>query len=162
VLTGVFLGKSELDAEPDEFGWWSDLWLDAGEKRLALVARLRARGAQIFGSSQPVPGSVAKAGRRIDAWAHMMQTLSTSPQNTLSIIQPVKAILDQMPEDIALAGIRTVLSELHNLGADPDATLLASVKAKNERALSNEDEARWQKFVQSVDATSRLAEQLRQ
>jgi hypothetical protein len=92
MMKGALLGKSILDPNPDEDGWWVDLWLDRGNARVAMVKRLAERGAQLYGSSQPV-GHVAK-GRdgHIEVWPFWLQTITTTPQNTLSVIRP-KALL---------------------------------------------------------------------
>lgn len=44
LMNGVLIGKADrLGTEdgrlgqPDEYGWWSDLWLNAGERRIAAV-----------------------------------------------------------------------------------------------------------------------------
>ena len=125
LMNGVLIGKADrLGAEdgtlgePDEFGWWADTWLKAGERRLAAVKALAARGAELFGSSYAYPNLVkrGKAGH-IDVWPYMLQTLSTSPQNTLSAFRPAKAVLDAFDEaDISvMPALRDVLTELDNL-----------------------------------------------
>lgn len=110
---GRFEGPSR---EPDDEGWWVTVWLDAGEKRLDLVRRLADRGAQLFGSSETLPGvSTVKASLdgpgykagdvvpwrpgivgEIMSWPYWRQTLSSSPQNTHSVIRPLKATLDEI------------------------------------------------------------------
>lgn len=91
---GRFDGKAN---EPDEDGWWVTVWLEQGQKRLDLIRRLADRGAQIFGSSESVPGLVRKAtSGEILVWPYWRQTLSTSPQNTHSVIRPLKATLDEI------------------------------------------------------------------
>jgi hypothetical protein len=79
----------------EEDGWWVDVWLRHGEKRLDLIKRLADRGAQIFGSSESVPGMVKKASTgEILVWPYVRETLSTSPQNTHSVLRPLKAVLE--------------------------------------------------------------------
>ncbi len=96
---GGFEGKSN---EPDQDGWWVTVWVDAGQKRLDLIKRLAER-ATIFGSSESVPGLTKKASTgEILVWPYWRQTLSTSPQNTHSVIRPLKATLDE----IEMAGER--------------------------------------------------------
>lgn len=87
------IGKA-VDPEMDEDGWWVTVWLDHGSKRLNLIRKLAERGAQLFGSSESVAGLVKKAKTgEIMEWPYWRQTLSTSPQNTHSIIRPIKAVL---------------------------------------------------------------------
>ena len=91
---GRFDGKSD---EPDEDGWWVTVWLAQGEKRVNLIRQLAARGAAIYGSSESVPGLTKKAATgEIMVWPYWRQMLSTSPQNTHSIIRPMKATLDEI------------------------------------------------------------------
>ena len=48
MMTGHLLGKSILDPDPEEDGWWVDLWLKAGDKRVRMIQALRrARGATV-------------------------------------------------------------------------------------------------------------------
>ena len=106
----VDLGTQDGRAgEPDEDGWWVTVWLDAGQKRLNLVRALAERGAELFGSSETLPGLATVKARdgsilpwrpglagEIMAWPYWRQTLSTSPQNTHSVIRPLKATLDEI------------------------------------------------------------------
>ena len=88
------IGKAD-NLREEEDGWWVDVWLEHGAKRLELIKRLAERGAQIFGSSESVPGMVKKASNgEILIWPYVRQTLSTSPQNTHSILRPLKAVLE--------------------------------------------------------------------
>ena len=127
MMTGAIIGKSILDPDPDEDGWWVDLWLKLGDKRVALIQRLAQRGAQLFGSSQPLKAKVDRDTGEIVMWAHMLQTLSTSPQNTYSVLRPAKAMLEEADE----AGLEvprqmaTLLEEMRDLDADLRRTSLA-------------------------------------
>lgn len=91
------IGKA-VDPMMDEDGWWVTVWLDHGSRRLDLIRRLAERGAQLFGSSESVAGMVRKdkATGEVLAWPYWRQTLSTSPQNTHSVIRPIKAVLDDL------------------------------------------------------------------
>ncbi len=87
------IGKA-VDPVMDEDGWWVTVWLDHGARRLNLIKRLAEKGAQLFGSSESVAGMVKKAKTgEILVWPYWRQTLSTSPQNTHSVIRPIKAVL---------------------------------------------------------------------
>jgi hypothetical protein len=91
------IGKA-VDPEMDEeTGWWVTVWLDHGSRRLNLVRKLAERGAQLFGSSESVSGLVERDRKtgEILVWPYWRQTLSTSPQNTHSVIRPIKAVLEQ-------------------------------------------------------------------
>jgi hypothetical protein len=136
-MNGVLIGKARnLHREDD--GWWVDLWLNAGEKRLALIKQLNEKGAELFGSSYAYPNLVkrGKAGH-IEVWPYMMQTLSTSPQNTNSVLRPAKAVLDAFTQaDIAVdARLADILTELETL-RDLDANLTGEAAAKAGRELS--------------------------
>lgn len=148
VMNGRVLGKSILDDEPESDGWWSDFWLKQGEKRLSKIAELVKRGAQLFGSSQPLPGVEREESGEITVWPHWLQTLSTSPVNTFSIVKP-KALLEEYTEPLS-AELRHVLASLGNLsvdlgptfdvGEDPAKSGRVDI-ARFERALDNSLEA---------------------
>lgn len=107
---GRFDGPSK---EPDEDGWWVTVWLDLGQKRANLIRKLQERGGTLYGSSETLPGVATVKARdgsirpwapglpgEIVTWPYWRQTLSTSPQNTHSVLRPLKATLDE----IAAAG----------------------------------------------------------
>jgi cation transport regulator ChaB len=153
-LNGVLIGKAK-NLQMDEDGWWVDLWLNAGERRLALVRKLAEKGAELFGSSYAYPNLVkrGKAGH-IDVWPYMMQTLSTSPQNTNSIHRPAKAVLDAFTRaDIAVEPILAdVLTELATL-RDLDANLTGEAAAKAGRELSGanlSEMEEWREMLESI------------
>ena len=131
---GRFDGPSK---EPDEDGWWVTVWLHAGEKRLELIRRLAERGAQIYGSSESVAGLVRKADTgEILVWPYWRQTLSTSPQNTLSVLRPLKAGLAALDNDTP-ALWQDLEIALRDLGSDLHATSLGGEHgAKAGRVLS--------------------------
>lgn len=133
VMSGVILGKSILDKEPDEDGWWADIWLKAGEKRVALVKALARRGAQLFGSSQPIgtPKKDRETGEYL-LWPHFLQTISTSPQNTNSVIVPAKAHMD---DDLGVSpAIKALLADIDQLRTDLQPTsVVGEVSARDER-----------------------------
>lgn len=89
------LGTAEGPSdEPDEDGWWVDVWLKAGEARARQIERLVARGGKLFGSVGTMPHMIrrGKAGH-IDCWPYFEQSLTTSPQNTHSAFRSAKALL---------------------------------------------------------------------
>jgi len=114
------IGKA-INLREEEDGWWVDVWVDAGEARTELVKKL-AKRASIYGSSEPIQDMVVvnKATGHIDVWPYLRQTLSTSPQNTHSVLAPLrKAVLDMRgvysPTE---AFWQEVLDTLRDLGPD--------------------------------------------
>lgn len=177
-MGGTVLGKAtdlrlgiDGEGEPEAEGWWVDAWILAGDNRRAEIAARQAvanfkgivrRGATIYGSSAPLksraPFFARKPDGHIEKWAYAEQTLSTSPQNTMSTFGPMKAhlaLFDGAGIDLPLA-IRGVLSDLDNLGADLTATSNAGSgddleKAGRVLASSVEDDIR-----AALDALSRV------
>lgn len=114
------IGKA-IEPEMDEHGWWVKVWLQAGDTRVRLIKALQDRGAQLFGSSETIGelARVDKASGHIELWPYWRQTLSTSPQNTHSVLRPLKASLaDAMrdasytPSDAFWADLTAELSDL--------------------------------------------------
>lgn len=145
------LGKALLDPEPDEDGWWVDVWLDHGQKRVNLVKRL-AEKAPIFGSSEALWSKASAEGEILD-WPYWRQTLSTSPQNTHSIVKPaMKATLD----DMTTAGIavddriRSFITDLDALGVDLRSTSLGEDAAKAGRVLASRNETRLREAIAAL------------
>ena len=139
---GRFEGPSK---EPDEDGWWVTVWLDQGQKRVELIRRLAAQ-ATIYGSSESVPGMTRKASNgEILVWPYWRQTLSTSPQNTHSVIRPLKATLDEIeaagerPGQTFWSDLEATLRSLGpSLSLPPD---WAEARAKAGRVLSQANES---------------------
>jgi hypothetical protein len=94
VMKGAILGRLVLDGKAEDTGWWGDFWAKAGEKRLALVAQLEARGAHLYGSSQAAYAKKDKATGEILVWPMIREAISTSPQNTYAVLPGLKALLD--------------------------------------------------------------------
>lgn len=124
-MGSTVIGKA-VNLGMDEEGWWVDVWLKHGERRLELIRRLASQAAatgkaMIFGSSEPMAPLVARGpwkdggrslvglppdhplaqgkAREITVWPYMRQTLSTSPQNTLSVLRPLKATLEDLTSE---------------------------------------------------------------
>ena len=150
-LGKTIIGKSILDPDPDEDGWWVDFWVKAGEKRLRLVKALSDRGAQLFGSSQAASGSVRPlGGGLIKVWPFYKQTISTSPQNTLSVMT-AKATLDEI--NSSGIAISTAMTRLIEESADLEADLArASVSAKAGRELSGSNEAEIEAAIEEYES----------
>lgn len=122
VMQGVVLAKAVLRDEPDEDGLWADLWARYGEARLSKVKALVQRGVQLFGSGQPthpLDTSVDPETGEITRFPLLIETLTTSPQNTYAVVRP-KALLDDLDiAEIAVSGeLRDLLTELDHLGTD--------------------------------------------
>lgn len=149
------LGKAVLDDEPTDEGWWVDVWLNAGERRTQLVKALAAK-APLYGSSQALPSLVKrKADGEITVWPYVEQTLTTSPQNTLSVVRSAKALLDDFDDaEIAVHGaLKAFLADLDDLGADLSPTWLQTgdVEAKAGRVLSAANEAALRAALEQLD-----------
>lgn len=143
MMRDTIIGKSILDPDPDEDGWWVDVWLKAGEKRLSLIKRLVERGAQLFGSSQAAYKKADPATGEILEWPFTIETLSTSPQNTYSVLRPAKADLHSAQFPVSEA-MQDFITSLDNLGSDLTSTPGQGetaakagrvLSARNERAL---------------------------
>ena len=145
------LGKAILDPEPEDDGWWVDVWLKHGEKRVNLVKRL-AEKAPIFGSSEAL-WVKADAKGDITDWPYWRQTLSTSPQNTHSIVRPaMKATLDEMTSaGIAVDDrLRSFVADLDALGVDLRSTSLGEDAAKAGRVIAGRNEKRLREAIAAL------------
>lgn len=138
MMKGHILGKSILDPDPEEDGWWADFWWDKGNKRVALVKSLAARGTQLFGSSQPLGKTERTSAGEITVWPHWLQTVSPSPQNTYSVIRP-KASLDAINDDSPFWS--EIATALRDLGSDLRSTSLGENAAKSGRMFSARNES---------------------
>jgi hypothetical protein len=122
------------------------------------VKRLAER-APIYGSSEAL-WSKADADGNITEWPYWRQTLSTSPQNTHSVIRPaLKASL----ADFDIAGIavdaqvRSFITDLDALGVDLRSTSLGEDAAKAGRVLSARNETRLREAIAALsDALAEL------
>lgn len=145
-MGGTIFGKAVLDNEPEEDGWWVTVWLKHGERRLDLVRKLASKGAELFGSSEAVPSLVQKARTgEILVWPYIRQAISTSPQNPLSIIRPLKATVDDLAtegESPTSAFFDDLEQLLGSLTSDPVSSLASDDTAKAGRVLATRNEAR--------------------
>ena len=120
-MQDTLFGKA-VNFRQEEDGWWSDIWFKIGEKRKSLIDMLAKKGAEIFGSSQTIP-TLAKADRRTGewlVWPHIEQTLSTSPQNTKSVMRSMKAVLSdfEKAEVNVHGGLTEMLDSLASYASD--------------------------------------------
>ena len=148
------LGKA-VDPIMDEDGWWVTVWMNHGERRVELIRRLAER-APIFGSSESIAGQTRKAETgEILLWPYWRQTLSTSPQNTKSVLRPLKASIDDLyatggtPTDAFWADI---VADLTDLRADLHRTSVSDDAAKAGRVLSAMNEAALRKAIDELAA----------
>lgn len=148
------LGRA-VDPETDEDGQWVTVWLKHGERRVRLIQQLAERG-QVFGSSEAVPGmsrmASGKAWTRtepgeIAVWPYMRQALSTSPQNTLSVIRPLKATLD----DLAATGDAPTAAFFDDLATFLDTLASSPDQGKAGRVVAARNEARLLEAREHID-----------
>ena len=160
------LGKA-VDPETDEDGQWVTVWLKHGERRVNLVKRIAEMGGTIFGSSEAVPGMglvKATTGKvvpwrrdipgEIVLWPYMRQALSTSPQNTHSVLRPLKATLDDFAAEDASptkAFFDDLATFLDDLVSDPPPTPRGDADAKAGRILASRNEARLLEAREHID-----------
>jgi len=152
-LGRTVLGKA-TDLEEDEDGWWITVWLKHGEKRVDLIRKLAERGAQLYGSSESVHGMVKKADTgEILQWPYIRQTLSTSPQNTYSVLRPIKAVLGDRADGSEPTGafFDDLTRYLDDLMAEPSADLSGDADAKAGRVLAARNEARLRDGIEVLE-----------
>jgi hypothetical protein len=136
-MKGTILGRIILDEGPstlkaddaDYEGVAADFWAKAGERRLALIKALQARGAALYGSSQAVKGGIRIADDgHIELWPLIRHTMSTSPQNTYAVVPPLKAVLaaDLPFDEVGVAALKAALASIDDLGPDLRATFRES------------------------------------
>lgn len=157
MMRGSYLGKSILDPDPEQDGWWSDFWFKEGDKRVALIAKLAAMGTQLFGSSQPVSKAVVTNHEtgEIMVWPHWLQTISPAPQNTFSVIR-AKAVLDTVAGDPYWSDVENALRDL---GSDlRTASEMGSDAAKAGRVHSASD---MEDIQAAIDAAQAGLERMR-
>ena len=153
-MAGVVLGKAVLDDEPEEDGWWEDVWFARGQERVKKVAQLVKRGAQLFGSTQPITAKSEPNGE-ITEWTYVLQTLTTAPQNTYSTFG-AKAVLEGIDQSgIAVSdGFRSLLAQMRDLDADLRTTSRGEFAAKAGRELSGANEAEIESAIEEFSASS--------
>lgn len=145
IMGKALIGRAELDDEPEEDGLWADFWFTKGQERIAKIKALAKRGAALFGSSQAAFKKADPETGEILVWPYYLQTITTSPQNTYSVIRPGKAVLD----DAETAGIaissamRELLADMRSLEPSLGGPSLAGdqwAKAGRELSGANEQE----------------------
>jgi hypothetical protein len=156
-MSDTVVGKAtDLTLEDD--GWWVDVWIKHGEQRAELIKRLASK-APLYGSSGTI-GYLRKAakGGEILVWPYVEQTLTTSPQNTLSVAKPAKALLDDyasafIPVRGHMKAFLDSAAHLDNLGTDlPLTSDGGDVAAKAGRVLSARNERALRDALASIAA----------
>lgn len=143
---GDILGKA-VDPETDEDGVWVTVWLNHGQRRVNLIRKLAEQGS-VFGSSESVPTLVTKTkAGEILTWPYVRQALSTSPQNTLSVIRPLKATLD----DLAATGDAPTAAFFDDLTTYLDSLTSSSETGKAGRVVAARNESRLLEAREHID-----------
>jgi hypothetical protein len=165
-MKGTILGEAG-DLDFDDDGGWVTVWLKHGERRVNLVKRLAEKGAQIFGSSESVEGAGRlRSGKAvlpwhrdipgaIVRWHYNGQTLSTSPQNTLSVLRPMKATLADLSAgtlEATDAFYSDLAAFMDNLATQPDRDLTGDLSATAGRVLAARNEARLREAIAALSA----------
>jgi hypothetical protein len=155
VMKGATLGHVVLDETPEGDGLWADFWVNAGEKRKELFRTLETRGTQLYGSSQATRKAVDPDTGEILVWPLIRHTITTSPQNRLAVVPPLKAFLtapnlDELPADAIkalLLGLDDSTREL--LLSSPSASVVEAgdPAVKAGRQISAKNEAELQKVI---------------
>jgi hypothetical protein len=159
------IGKA-VDLAFDDDGGWVTVWLDHGRRRVQLIRQLAQAAADdpdpdlgVFGSSEAIPQTARiRAGKaelpwrrdipgEISRWWYSGQTLSTSPQNTTSILMPVKATLS----DLASGEIDPTGAFFSDLTTFLDSLAPSSETGKAGRVVAARNEARIREARDAID-----------
>lgn len=158
----VVAKAGELTFEDE--GGWVKVWMDHGRARTRLIKQLAEAAkaddeVDIYGSSEAVPStSRIRAGKAdipwrrdvpgfISRWEYIGQTLSTSPQNTQSILVPMKATLS----DLASGAIDPTADFFDDLMTFLDSLAPSSETGKAGRVLAARNEARLREAREHID-----------
>jgi len=158
VMKGAILGRVVLDEGPEQDGLWADFWVNAGEKRKALMAALERRGVPLYGSSLAIPTAVRKAADgHLDVWPVIRHTITTSPQNTLAVVPPLKALLAAgIPSDATSDGAMKAAL----LGLDTGTSRSTAPDGSDPIAADDLDPAMKAKLSDALDALAELLPRL--
>jgi len=127
VLKDTDLG-TEDDLKVEKDGWWATIWLDRSNRYWEQVNALLARG-KVYGSSGGLSHLVQKArDGEILVWPHVEQTLTPTPSNFFSRVEPTKAFDDFTLAGIPVKGFSDLGPDLAPAGDDP-AMALARARA---------------------------------
>jgi hypothetical protein len=138
-MKGAVLGHIDLDDDPESDGLWAQFWIDAGEKRKRLFEVLESAGAALYGSSQAAFKKADPETGHIEVWPLIRHTITTSPQNRLAVVPPLKALLrDPSIDEIPAEALKALL-----VGLDASTTdlLLTSAQTAADPSDAPGDEA---------------------
>jgi hypothetical protein len=134
-------GEQELDANPEDEGWWGTVWLNRSARYWAEVDRM-LRAGKMYGSSGAIAHLVRKDHKtgHIEVWPHAEQTLTPTPANPYARITAAKAIEGFNTAGIALDDpMRAVLSDLDRTSA---ADLPTDLPGPAQAAMGGDEAAR--------------------
>jgi hypothetical protein len=159
-MKGAILGRVILDEKAEDDGYWADFWANAGEQRLALVKKLEERGANLYGSSQAVSKATDPDTGEITYWPLIRHTITTSPQNILAVVPPLKAMLDhpQLAEQPVEALAALLAGIADDLAPFDRSTSRGESGSKAGRVLSARN---WQALVEALDSFDTAIERVR-
>jgi hypothetical protein len=164
LMKGAMLGHIVMDETAEDDGLWADFWVNAGERRKEMFRVLETRGASLYGSSQAARKAKDLDTGEITVWPLVRHTITTSPQNRLAVVPPLKAILtapslDEIPAEALkalLVGLDASTAEL--LMGSADAAVTASAQpgsdgVKAGRVLSRQTQAELEKLLEEAERT---------
>ena len=125
----------------------------AGYLSFRIPANLSAEDRHLYRRLVQVPWKARTPGE-ITYWPYMRQTLSPTPQNTFSVLQPLKASLDEyQAEGIApeASFFRDLTAYLDDLVAGPDSDLTGEESAKAGRVLAARNEDRLREGIDELE-----------
>ena len=126
--------EDEMELDP-KVGWWAKLWLDRSHRYHSAVDAL-LRAGKMYGSSGALAHLVKIASDgEILVWPHAEQTLTPTPANRLSRIEPIKAISDFTSAGLVVPDF---LTDLDSLPADLHPDLATAVDAATRERLSGD------------------------
>lgn len=113
-------GEQELDAEPDDEGWWSTAWLNRSARYWQQIDSM-LRAGKMYGSSGTL-AHLARTNRKtghIEVWPHVEQSLTLTPANPYARISAAKAIAGFTTAGIDLdATVKSLLLDADDLRSD--------------------------------------------
>ena len=155
--------EDELELDP-KLGWWAKVWLDRSHRYHAAVDSL-LRAGKMYGSSGPL-AHLVKIGKggEILVWPHIEQTLTPTPANRLSRIEPIKAFADFTSAGIATDALKALVDAELEPTTDLDsqtADLPADLDEPAADADESGDAAAIQRLTGEIDRLAELIAELR-
>jgi hypothetical protein len=117
VLKDDVVGVEDDLTLEEKLGWWGTLWLDRSHQYHAEIDAL-LRAGKMHGSSGALGHLVRKSRTgEILVWPHIEQTLTPTPANRLSRIEPAKALADFTSAGMTIDAVKTLIAT-EDLSAD--------------------------------------------